>query len=121
MRETLKNARKEKGLTQQAVADHLGIGLRYYQKIEAGERTGGRIWGERTFEYRENYKRFVEKTDCCVDYVLYLTRQEIEEKQEKGRLFREIEQQFRYGLQRDISLEQLRAIHGILERGNAGK
>jgi len=45
MRENLKNARKEKGLTQQAVADHLGIGLRYYQKIEAGERTGDfEIW-----------------------------------------------------------------------------
>lgn len=45
MRENLRNARKEKGLTQQAVADHLGIGLRYYQKIEAGERTGDfEIW-----------------------------------------------------------------------------
>ena len=45
MRENLRKARKEKGLTQQAVADHLGIGLRYYQKIEAGERTGDfEIW-----------------------------------------------------------------------------
>lgn len=45
MRENLKNARKEKGLTQQEVSDHLGIGLRYYQKIEAGERTGDfEIW-----------------------------------------------------------------------------
>lgn len=37
MRENLKNARKEKGLTQQAVADHLGINIRHYQKIESGE------------------------------------------------------------------------------------
>lgn len=45
MRETLKNARIGKGLTQQAVADLLGIGLRYYQKIEGGERTGDfAIW-----------------------------------------------------------------------------
>ena len=45
MRENLRKARKEKGLTQQAVADLLGIGLRYYQKIEAGERTGDfEIW-----------------------------------------------------------------------------
>lgn len=45
MRENLRKARKEKGLTQQAVADHLEIGLRYYQKIEAGDRTGDfEIW-----------------------------------------------------------------------------
>ena len=88
------------------------VGRKY---IKAGKRSGGKIWGEITFEYRENYKRFVEKTDCCVDYILYLTRQEIEEKNEKSRLFKEIEQRFRYGSQRDISLEQLRAIHGILE------
>lgn len=40
MRENLRKARKEKGLTQQAVADHLGISLVYYQKIEQGTRTG---------------------------------------------------------------------------------
>lgn len=40
MRENLKNARKAAGLTQQAMADQLGISLVYYQKIEAGDRTG---------------------------------------------------------------------------------
>ncbi len=40
MREKLKAARKAKGLTQQAMADELGISLRYYQQIEAGTRTG---------------------------------------------------------------------------------
>ena len=45
MRENIKNARKEKGLTQQAIADHLGISLRYYKQIEAGQRTGDfEIW-----------------------------------------------------------------------------
>lgn len=45
MRENLKNARKEKGLTQQQVADHIGISLVYYQKIEQGSRTGDfEIW-----------------------------------------------------------------------------
>ena len=44
-RERLKEARKKAGMTQQEVADRLGIGLRYYQKIEAGERTGDfEIW-----------------------------------------------------------------------------
>ena len=33
-RETLKQARKDKGMTQQQVADYLGISLRYYQYIE---------------------------------------------------------------------------------------
>ena len=44
-RENLRDARKEKGLTQQNVADYLGISLRYYQNIEAGDRTGDfEIW-----------------------------------------------------------------------------
>lgn len=37
-RENLIKARKEKGLTQQQVADVLGISLRYYQNIEKGDR-----------------------------------------------------------------------------------
>ena len=45
MRETLKNARKEKGLTQQQMADQLEVGLRHYQKIEAGDTMGSfEIW-----------------------------------------------------------------------------
>lgn len=94
------------------------VGRKY---IKAGKRSDGIIWRETTFEYRDSYKRFVEKTDYCVDYIIYTTRQEIEEKHEKSRLFQEIEQRFRYGSQRDISLEQLRAIHGILEGGNEGE
>ena len=37
MRENLKKARKDAGMTQQQVADKLGVGLRHYQKIEAGD------------------------------------------------------------------------------------
>lgn len=45
MRENLKNARKAAGMTQQAMADKLGMSLRYYQQIEAGDRTGDfEIW-----------------------------------------------------------------------------
>lgn len=47
MRENLKAARKEKGMTQQQVADYLGISLRYYQMLESGERTGDfQIWDD---------------------------------------------------------------------------
>ncbi|WP_039996423.1 helix-turn-helix domain-containing protein [Flavonifractor plautii] len=45
MRENLKSARKAKGLTQQAMADKLGISLRYYQRIECGGSGGSfEIW-----------------------------------------------------------------------------
>lgn len=45
IRENLKAARKAAGLTQQAISEKLDISLVYYQKIEAGERTGSfEIW-----------------------------------------------------------------------------
>ncbi len=45
MRDILKNARIEKGLTQQQMADYLELNIRHYQKIEAGEVTGSfEIW-----------------------------------------------------------------------------
>ena len=40
MRKNLKEARQRAGLTQQQMADRLEISLRYYQNIEAGDRTG---------------------------------------------------------------------------------
>ena len=45
VRENLKSARKAKCMTQQAVADYLGITLRHYQKIEYEEIKGSfEIW-----------------------------------------------------------------------------
>lgn len=45
MRENLKQARQKAGMTQQQVADKVGISLRYYQQIEAGDRIGDfNIW-----------------------------------------------------------------------------
>lgn len=47
MRTNLKQARLDKGMTQQQVADYLDIGVRYYQKIESGDRTGDiRLWDD---------------------------------------------------------------------------
>lgn len=40
MRANLKAARNDKGLTQQQMADKLGIGLRQYQRIESGHAYG---------------------------------------------------------------------------------
>ena len=46
-RENLKKARREAGMTQQQMADKLGISLRYYQQIEDGSRNGNfDIWDE---------------------------------------------------------------------------
>lgn len=45
MRDNLRRARKAAGLTQQAMADKLGISRRYYEKIENGERNGNfEVW-----------------------------------------------------------------------------
>ena len=40
MRKNLKEARRKAGMTQQQMADKLGIGLRQYQGIESGETVG---------------------------------------------------------------------------------
>lgn len=40
MRNNLKEARKNAGLTQEKMAERLGIGLRHYKKIEKGETLG---------------------------------------------------------------------------------
>lgn len=45
MRKKLKDARQKAGMTQQEIADKLKIGLRHYQKIEAGDTKGSfEIW-----------------------------------------------------------------------------
>ena len=45
MRENLKAARKAKGMTQQAMADKLGLTLRHYQKIEYANLNGSfEVW-----------------------------------------------------------------------------
>ena len=47
MRSKLKQARLDEGMTQQQVADYLGISLRYYQNIEKGDRTGDyQVWDD---------------------------------------------------------------------------
>lgn len=47
MREKLKQARKAAGMTQQQLADKLGIGLRHYKKIERGETLGSiSLWDD---------------------------------------------------------------------------
>lgn len=45
MRENLRQARKAKGLTQQEMADKLGLTLNHYQKIEYAKLNGSfEVW-----------------------------------------------------------------------------
>lgn len=47
MRKTLKEARQKAGMTQQQMAEKLGISLRHYKYIEAGKVVGNiQIWDE---------------------------------------------------------------------------
>ena len=67
-REVLKQARKDKGMTQQAMADYINKTLRYYQQIEAGNRTGTfEIWDnlEDLFNVHQRVLRAVK--DCRYD------------------------------------------------------
>lgn len=44
-RESLKAARRALGMTQQQVAESIGVSLRYYQDIESGGKCGSfRVW-----------------------------------------------------------------------------
>jgi DNA-binding helix-turn-helix protein len=61
MRENLKRARKEKDLTQQEVADRLGIDIRYYKSLESGERLGSiQLWDKLEDLFRVHQRKLRE-------------------------------------------------------------
>lgn len=67
MRSKLKQARLDKGMTQQQVADYLGVSLRYYCHIEAGTRTGDyQVWDdlEDLFAIHQRVLREIDPADC---------------------------------------------------------
>lgn len=89
------------------------VGRKY---IKAGRKSDGGIRGERTFEYKESYGRFVQKTNYSIDYIIYETREEIERKFEKSKLLNEVETFFRdWSKPKHLSTEQLKRIKEILE------
>lgn len=73
-----------------------------------------------TFEKRGNgyNDRFVEKTNTCVDYVLYANRKEIEYELERKRLLFSISEYFRGFGEKNISLENLRKIAELINLDN---
>lgn len=68
MRENLKKARQAAGLTQQQIADQLGIGLRHYQKIEYAELNGSfEVWDALEDLLGEHQRKLREKKDTRHD------------------------------------------------------
>lgn len=66
MRKNLKEARKAAGLTQQQMADKIGISLRYYQNLEAGERNGDfEIW-DSIEDIIHIHQRILRQLDPCI-------------------------------------------------------
>ena len=67
-RENLKRARNGAGMTQQQVADALGISLRYYQNIEAGDRTGDfEIWDQLEDMFGVHQRKLRKEGDVRLD------------------------------------------------------
>lgn len=58
---------------------------------------------------------FVEKTDYCVDYIMYETEQEIRDEMEKDEIYRDIRLFFDSFNKSKLTLEQLRSIKKIID------
>ena len=64
MRQKLKEARLNAGMTQQQVADEIGISVVYYQKLESGERVGAvEIWDALEDLFSVHQRRLRERED----------------------------------------------------------
>lgn len=67
------------------------------------------------FRFNDYHGKFTNSDGSCVNYILYALRQEIEDKQERNKLFAEIRECFDYRNVNIISLDQLRRIKGIID------
>lgn len=68
------------------------------------------------FEKSESNMAMQQKTEYCVDYILYASKQEIEDEQEQFKLWKKISSIFGYlSVDYSISLDKLRRINAILE------
>ncbi len=65
-RKNLIEARKRVGMTQQQVADRVGIDVRYYKQIEYGERLGGiNIWDKLEDMFSVHQRKLRETQETC--------------------------------------------------------
>lgn len=63
MRWNLKQARIYQGMTQQQVAEYLGISARYYKALESGERLGGIEFWDRLEDLFSIHQRVLREID----------------------------------------------------------
>ena len=82
--------------------------------------TAGNGWRKCKFETCDGDRNCLKQvTNYCVDYLLYLSKEIIEEEIEKTKLFTEIYKAFRdFGSERKFTLKQLREISKIIQGGN---
>ena len=88
------------------------IGRKY---ITASKKTGYPrriVFEKRGYGYED---RFVEKTDYCVDYIMYETEKEIRDEMEKDEIYRDIRLFFDSFNKSKLTLEQLRSIKKIID------
>ena len=88
------------------------IGRKY---ITASKKTGypkGIIFEKKGYGYED---RFVEKTNYCVDYIMYETEQEIRDEMEKYKIYRDVQLFFDRFNKNKLTLEQLRSIKKIID------
>ena len=88
------------------------IGRKY---ITASKKTGypkGIVFEKRGYGYED---RFVEKTNYCVDYIMYETEQEIRDEMEKYKICRDVQLFFDRFNKNKLTLEQLRSIKKIID------
>ena len=88
------------------------IGRKY---ITASKKTGYPkeiIFEKRGYGYED---RFVEKTNYCVDYIMYETEQEIRDEMDKDKIYRSIQMFFDRFNKNKLTLEQLKGIKKIID------
>lgn len=94
----------------------VSVGRKYVKAKKVGY---SHSWGIE-FEKRGYSERFVQKTNACVDYVIYESKQAILDEFEASNLERKICDFFRNCRSKNISLEQLREISKIIWGENNG-
>lgn len=86
------------------------------RKLIKAKRKGWPDYSAVTFEKRECgwNDRFIEKTDTCVNYVMFVDRKDIDDEIEREKLLSFVSEYFRGYGEKKISLENLRKIAELI-------
>lgn len=86
------------------------------RKLIKAKRKGLSDYFAYNFEKRERgwNDRFVEKTDTCVNYIMFADRKDIDDEMEREKLLASVSEYFRGYGEKKISLENLRKIAELI-------